>query len=105
MLFEVPVLAPPVELPPCVSLPVLPEPVLLEPMLPEPVLPDPVLVPLPLEPEAALEPDLPWLAFHSSRLSLPSWSLSSCSNDWEPDELLAPEAALLSDDLLLCDIY
>ena len=102
MLFDVPVEAPPEvlpEVPPCVSLPVLAE------LEPEPVLlPDPVLAPLPLEPDAALEPFEPWAAFHSSRLSLPSWFLSSCSKDCAPEELLPPEAALRSGVLLLCDM-
>ena len=62
---------------PIEPLPLAPEPVLeplLEPLVLEPVL-DPVLLGL-------LEPDAPlcWPAFHSSRLRLPSWFLSSLSN-------------------------
>jgi hypothetical protein len=108
---------PPEELPWLPLLPLL-EPV-LEPLLPEPMLPEPVLEPEALEPDAPepdlLEPDVldPCEAFHSSRLSLPSWSLSSLSKDWDPEdepllEELPPEAALLLDDegllLLLWDM-
>ena len=114
MPFDVPLEAPP-EVPPevlpCVSLLVLLEPMLPEP---EPVLPEPVLAPVPLEPDAALDPDLdPWAAFHSSRLIWPSWFLSSFSKDSAPElapwlELLPPEAALgveLEEGaLLLCDM-
>jgi hypothetical protein len=95
------------DMPPLEELPELPE----EPLLPleEPVLLEPVLLGECEEldePPAAL-PEDPWDALYSSRLSLPSWSLSS----WSKDLLLLdddpPEAALLSDDepeLLLCDM-
>ena len=93
-------------------------PPLDEPELPElPLLPleAPVLPELVLlgecdeldEPPAAL-PEEPCEALYSSRLSLPSWSLSSWSKDLlllEDDD--PPEAALLSEDepdVLLCDM-
>jgi len=85
------------DMPPLEELPEVPELPLLP--LEEPVLlPDPVLLGEELEldePPAALPCD----ALNSSRLSLPSWSLSSWSNDLlllEDDE--PPEAALLFED-------
>jgi hypothetical protein len=78
------------ELPPEVPLELLPLLPLLDPVEPEPVL---LLELGELLPPAALPCD----ALYSSRLSFPSWSLSSCSNDLLPelDEELPPEAALL----------
>jgi len=98
------------DMPPLEELPELPDvPELLLLPLEEPVL-DPVV--LLGECEELDEPPaaLPCDALNSSRLSLPSWSLSSWSNDLlllEDDD--PPEAALLSDDeddgvlVLLCD--
>ena len=94
------------DMPPLEELPELPDvPELL--LLP---LEEPVLEPVLLgdceeldEPPAALPCD----ALNSSRLSLPSWSLSSWSNDLlELDDELPPDAALFDDGLLvlLCDM-
>jgi hypothetical protein len=68
-----------------------------------------LLAPVELVPPEALDLPAPCEAFHSSRLSLPSWSLSSWSKDWlcELDDELPPAAALFDDDglaVLLCDM-
>lgn len=82
------------------------EELLLLPLEDEPVLPELVLLgECELdEPPAALL----WPASYSSRLSLPSWFLSSWSNDLLLlDDDVPPEAALLSEDepeVLLCDM-
>ena len=83
---------------------------LLFPLVDEPELLAPVLLGVleceELLPPAALLPFCP--ALYSSRLSLPSWFVSSWSNDLlalDDDE--PPEAALFCDDepeLLLCDM-
>lgn len=83
------------------------EELLLLPLEDEPVLLEPVLLgewELEEPPAALLEP---WPASYSWRLSLPSWSLSSWSNDLlELDDELPPDAALFDDGLLvlLCDM-
>lgn len=79
---------------------------LLLPLVDEPLLLEPVLLGV-LEWDELPPAALLWPALYSSRLSLPSWFLSSWSNDLlELEDDDPPEAALFCDDEpeLLCDM-